>query len=113
MATAVGTDADQVVAVATDYLKSFYTGTAEDRAARMRQVIHPFLAKRSPADIQEDGTFYEWTFAEMIEIATNSVKRGSGETITLQSAGSRQDRSHGQREDRRGLGDRLHAPRQS
>ena len=73
MATAVGTDADQVVAVATDYLESFYTGTAEDRAARMRQVIHPFLAKRSPANIQEDGTFYEWTFAEMIEIATNSV----------------------------------------
>jgi hypothetical protein len=84
MATAVGTDVDQVVAVATDYLKSFYSGTAEERAARMQRVIHPDLAKRSPANIRADGTFYEWTLAEMIEIASNSVNEPVGTPYKVQ-----------------------------
>ena len=32
MSTAVENDVDQIVAVATDYVTSFYTGSAEQRA---------------------------------------------------------------------------------
>jgi len=73
MSTAVGTDVDQVIAVATDYLTSFYSGSAEERAARIERVLHPHLAKRRPSAVREDGTFYEWTLAEMIKIAAGSV----------------------------------------
>jgi hypothetical protein len=73
MSTAVGTDVDQVVAVATEYVTSFYSGSAEERAARIERVLHPLLAKRSPSHLQEDGTFYEWTVPKMIEIAAGSV----------------------------------------
>jgi len=71
--TAVGTDLDQVPAVATDYLTSFYEGSAEERAARIERAIHPDLAKRSPSYVQEDGTFRQWTLPVMIEIAAGSV----------------------------------------
>jgi hypothetical protein len=57
MSTAVGTDVDQVVAAATDYLTSFYSGSAEEPAARIELVLHPLLAKRSPSYVQDDGTF--------------------------------------------------------
>jgi hypothetical protein len=73
MSTAVGTDVDQVVAVATDYVTSFYAGSARERAARIERVLHPLLAKRSPSHLRDDGTFYEWTVPEMIEIAARSV----------------------------------------
>jgi hypothetical protein len=73
VSTAAGTDVDQVVAAATDYLDSFYSGTAEERASRMERVLHPLLAKRSPSYFREDGTFREWTLPEMIEIARGSV----------------------------------------
>jgi hypothetical protein len=73
MSTAVGTDVDQVVAAATDYLTSFYSGSAEERAARIERVLHPLLAKRSPSHVQDDGTFHEWTVPEMKTIAAGSV----------------------------------------
>jgi hypothetical protein len=73
MSTAVGTDVDQVVAAATDYLTSFYSGSAEERAARIERVLHPLLAKRSPSHVQDDGTFREWTVPEMKTIAAGSV----------------------------------------
>jgi hypothetical protein len=67
MGTAVGTDVDQVVAAATDYLTSFYSGTAEERETRIERVLHPHLAKRTPR------MDHEWTVSEMIEIAARSV----------------------------------------
>jgi cation diffusion facilitator CzcD-associated flavoprotein CzcO len=74
MSTAADTDLDQVVAVATDYLTSFYEGSAEERAARIERVIHPHLAKCSPAWLEDDGAaFFEWTFPAMIEGAAISV----------------------------------------
>jgi len=73
MATAVGTDVDQVVTVVTDYVTSFYSGSAEERAARIERVLHPLLAKRSPSHVRDDGTFHEWTVPEMIQIATDSA----------------------------------------
>ena len=73
MSTALGTDVDQVVAVATEYVTSSYSGRAEERAARIERVLHPLLAKRSPSRLQQDGTFYEWTVPKMIEIAARSV----------------------------------------
>jgi Putative lumazine-binding len=76
MSAPVGTDVDQVVAVATDYLTSFYSGSAKERAARMRRVLHPHLAKRSPSHLREDGTFYEWELPEMLDIAAGSVDEG-------------------------------------
>jgi hypothetical protein len=76
MSTAAGTDLDQVVAVATDYLAAFYSGSAEERAEQIERVLHPHLAKRSPSHLRDDGTFYEWTLPEMIEIAAGSVDEG-------------------------------------
>ena len=73
MSASVGTDVDQVVAVATDYLTSFYSGSADERAARIERVLHPHLAKRSPSHLRDDGTFYEWKLPEMIEIASGSL----------------------------------------
>jgi hypothetical protein len=73
MSTAVGTYVDQVVAVATDYVTSFYAGSATERAARIERVLHPLLAKRSPSHVLDDRTLYEWTVQEMIEIAIRSV----------------------------------------
>jgi len=73
MSTTVETDVDQVVAAATEYLTSFYSGSAEERAARIEHVLHPRLAKRSPSHLRDDGTFHEWTVPEMIEIAAGSV----------------------------------------
>jgi Putative lumazine-binding len=73
MRTAANTDIDQVVAVATDYLTSFYEGSAEERAARIERAIHPHLAKRCPSNLLDDGAFKEWTVPEMIEIAAGSV----------------------------------------
>lgn len=73
MSTAVGADVDQVVVVATDYVTAFYSGSADERAARIEGVLHPRLAKRSPSHLREDGTFYEWTLPEMIDIAAGSV----------------------------------------
>jgi len=52
---AVETDADQVIAVATDYLTSFYAGSAEERSARIERAVHPHPAKRSPSYVQEDA----------------------------------------------------------
>ena len=43
--TAKETDVDQVVAAATDYLTSFYSGTAEERRARIHKVLYPDLVK--------------------------------------------------------------------
>jgi hypothetical protein len=71
--TAVGTDADRVVAVATDYLTSFYTGSAEERSARIERAIHPHLAKRSPSYMQEGGAFRETRVPEMKKAAAGSV----------------------------------------
>jgi hypothetical protein len=45
MGTAIETDIDQVVAVATDYLETFYSATSEERANRIRRVLHPQLAR--------------------------------------------------------------------
>jgi Putative lumazine-binding len=73
MSTAASIELDQVVAVATDYVTSFYEGSAEERAARIGRVCHPFLAKRSPSCVEDDGSFREWTHSEMIEIAAGSV----------------------------------------
>ena len=73
MGRAVSTDVDQVVAVATDYLTSFYFGPAEERAARIARVLHPQLAKRSPSFVHDDGTFREIPYARMIQGAANSV----------------------------------------
>jgi hypothetical protein len=73
MSTAASTELDRVVAVATDYLTSFYEGSAEERAARIERVIHPHLAKRCPSYQLDDGAFKEWTVPEMIEIAAGSV----------------------------------------
>ena len=73
MSTAARTDLDQVVAVATEYVTAFYSGSADERAGRIESVLHPLLAKRSPSHLREDGTFYEWTLPEMIEIAAGSV----------------------------------------
>jgi hypothetical protein len=76
MSASVGTDVDQAVAVATDYLTSFYSGNAEERAARIQRVLHPHLAKRSPSHLLDDGTFYEWKLPEMIEIASGPLEEG-------------------------------------
>ena len=73
MSTAASTELDQVVAVATDSLRAFYEGSAEERAARIEGVLHPLLAKRSPAYLRDDGAFKEWTLPEMIEIAAGSA----------------------------------------
>jgi putative lumazine-binding protein len=73
MSASLKTDVDQVVAVATDYLTSFYSGSADERAARIARVLHPHLAKRSPSHQLDDGTFYEWKLPEMIEIASGSA----------------------------------------
>ncbi len=74
MTTAASTELDRVVAVATDYLTSFYEGSAEERAARIERVIHPHLAKRSPSWLEDDGSFFEWTLPAMIEGAAGSVE---------------------------------------
>ena len=63
MTTAASTELDQVVAVATDYLRAFYEGSAEERAARIEGVLHPRLAKRSPSYLRDDGAFREWSSA--------------------------------------------------
>jgi hypothetical protein len=47
MNATIGTDVEQVVAVATDYVTPFYFGTAEERTARIESVLHPRLVKRS------------------------------------------------------------------
>jgi hypothetical protein len=73
MSTTAGTDVEQVEAAATDYLRSFYEGTSEERAARMERILHPELAKRSPSSFQEEGTFRAWEVSEMLEIAAGSV----------------------------------------
>jgi histidine ammonia-lyase len=76
MSTTVGTDVDQVVAVATDYLEAFYSRTAQERSARVERVLHPQLAKRSPRYLQEDGSFRDLTFAIMVQHAAPiSVER--------------------------------------
>src|SRR5689334_21757877 len=72
MSTAIEPDIDQIVAVATDYLETFYSGTAEERANRIRGVLHRQLAKRSPHYLQEDGSFRELTFTVMVEHAAPS-----------------------------------------
>ena len=71
MSTTVEIDVDQVVAVATDHLESFYSGTAEERSARIARVIHQGLAKRSPrqAYVLEGGSFREWPFTVMVQHA--------------------------------------------
>jgi hypothetical protein len=73
MSTAVGTDVERVLAVATDYVTSFYSGTAEERTARVERVLHPLLAKRSQSFLQEDGAFHETTYLDMGRIAARSV----------------------------------------
>ena len=73
MSTTVETDVNQVVAVATDYLTSFYSGTAEERSARIAGALHAQLAKRSPAFVREDGTFREIPFDRMIQLAAETV----------------------------------------
>jgi hypothetical protein len=78
MTTAANTDLDQVVAVATDYLTSFYEGSAEERAARIERAIHPHLAKRSPSWLRDDGAFEEWTLPAMISGAAASVDDDTG-----------------------------------
>jgi hypothetical protein len=73
MSTAVETEVDRVVAAATDYLTSFYEGTAAERSARIERVLHPQLAKRSPSHFNDDGSFVEWSVPRMKEIAAGSV----------------------------------------
>ncbi len=75
MSTAAGTDLDQVVAASTDYLAAFYEDSAEERAARMRRVLHPHLAKRTPCPSyqQDDGMFRQWLPDEVIQIAFDSA----------------------------------------
>ena len=72
MGTAIETDIDQVVAVATDYLETFYSATSEERANRIRHALHPQLAERSPHYLEEDWSFRELTFTVMVEHAAPS-----------------------------------------
>ena len=55
-------------------MTAFYEGSADERTARIERVIHPLFAKRSPAWLEEDGTFFEWKFPAMIEGAAASVE---------------------------------------
>jgi hypothetical protein len=73
MQTTEGTDIDQVVAAATDYLRSFYTGTADERRARIGRVLYAELSKRSPA-LTLSGVMLPTSYSEMGAIAAGSVE---------------------------------------
>lgn len=70
--TAKETDVDQVVAAATDYLTSFYSGTAEERRARIHKVLYPDLVKRAPAYMRS-SLMLNISYSEMGRIAERSV----------------------------------------
>ena len=73
MNTVVDAELEQVVAMATDYIRSFYSGTAEERSSRIQHVLHPDLAKRRASNRHDDGSFREITYARMAELAAASV----------------------------------------
>lgn len=72
MQTTKETDVDQVIAAATDYLDAFYSGTAQERRARINGVLYPDLAKRAPAYMRS-GLMLNISYSEMGRIAERSV----------------------------------------
>ncbi|HVO71086.1 MAG TPA: nuclear transport factor 2 family protein [Aggregatilineaceae bacterium] len=76
--TSTTVDVDSIVATATDYAMAFYVGDRGERAERIKRVLHPLLAKRSPSHIISEGKFYEWTTPYMIQIAGDSVTNPEG-----------------------------------
>lgn len=47
MQTTNETDVDQIIGTVTGYLEAFYSGTTEERRARIHGVLYPDLAKRT------------------------------------------------------------------
>lgn len=73
MQTTKDTDTDQIVAAATSYVTSFYSGTADERRARIDGVLYLELSKRSPAYMRS-GVMLPISYSEMGAIAARSVE---------------------------------------
>jgi hypothetical protein len=65
------TEHDAIVRAALDYFEGWFEGDA----VRMRQVLHPDLAKRSPDDAPTPGELEKLTAQEMIEATAQGIGR--------------------------------------